>query len=328
MRYSIIVPCYNCDSTIKRLLDSILIQNTTDFEVILVDDTEDHSFLTKVKPYYRRMDLKVVNTDLKLHNPGNSRNYGLDVATGDWVIFIDCDDTLRDRALQSYSEVIDSGEPCLAIWSKIKQFTPDDKELVDEYQAKHMVWVHGKCYNRNFLNNCGIRFIPDMKACEDYFFNYLVYAYLLSFGTSFKEINTYTYNWKWNNSSLSRSNSYIMNLKEHFYDHIYASLIPWTLPTNSDFSVNVYKYFEMFLVISYFLYQYYLSKNITFKKGIVEKALNRTWEVFGITILDIINNVETHYDDYIDCYNKTVGIVNENFVCQQSFRDWLLNICK
>ena len=181
MLFSIIVPCFNCDHTIGRLLDSIVIQNESDLEVILVDDTEDHSFVKKITKYKKKLNIKIVGTDLKNHNPGNSRNYGLDVATGDWVLFIDCDDTFRPNALQIFKEYINTQfSPCY--FARIKQFHEDNTEYSaqEEYQARHIVWTHGKCYNREFLNNCGIRFKPEMKSCEDYWFNYMVLANILN----------------------------------------------------------------------------------------------------------------------------------------------------
>ena len=329
MLFSIIVPCFNCDHTIGRLLDSILIQNENDLEVILVDDTEDHSFVKRITKYKKKLNIKIVGTDLKNHNPGNSRNYGLDVATGDWVLFIDCDDTFRPNALQIFKEYINTQfSPCY--FARIKQFHEDNTEYSDqeEYQARHIVWTHGKCYNREFLNNCGIRFKPEMKSCEDYWFNYMVLANILNKGLSYVDIPDYVYNWMWNSNSLSRSTLYFLSIKEHFYDHLEASLIPWTLIANPDKTQEVFQWYVQFLIIDYFLYQFFYHKGIFFNTDIVKKSLSKVGEVFGITILDIINSVESNYQMWITGYQSTQGIIHEDFVCQQSFREWMLNMYK
>jgi glycosyltransferase involved in cell wall biosynthesis len=244
MFYSIIVPCYNCDDTIARLLDSILDQNFPDLEVILVDDTDNHSFLKEVEPYKEKLNIKIVNTELKYHNPGNSRNQGLEVAQGDWVLFIDCDDTFRENALILFKSYIDTQySPCY--FAAVKQFHEDGTEYTkaEEYQAKHIVWTHGKCYNRQFLNDCGIRFKPDMKSCEDYWFNYMVLANIINQGLTYIDIPEYVYNWLWNPKSLSRSTLYFLSIKEHFYDHLEASLIPWTLIAYPNQTQGVFEWY-------------------------------------------------------------------------------------
>lgn len=329
MLFSIIVPCYNCDNTIERLLDSIVIQNEKDLEVILVDDTDDHSFVKLTKPYKKKLNIKVVQTELKYHNPGNSRNHGLDVATGDWVLFIDCDDTFRENALQTFKNYINTKFAYCYV-SCMKQWHEDGREfnLNEEYQAKHIVWTHGKCYNRKFLNDCGIRFKPEMKSCEDYWFNYLVLANLLNKGTNYIDIPEYTYNWMWNDRSLSRSTIYFMSIKEHFYDHLNASLIPWTIIAYPDQTQEVFEWYRYFLVMNYFLFQFFYSKGIIFKTDIVKESLSRIYQVFGVSILDIINSVESNYDFYQEAYKSAKGIIHEDFVCQNSFRDWMLNMYK
>ena len=329
MLFSIIVPCYNCDNTITRLLDSIVIQNEKSLEVILVDDTEDHSFVKKINKYKKKLNISVVETELKYHNPGNSRNYGLDIAKGDWVLFIDCDDTFREGALNTFKNYINTKySPCYV--SCIKQWHEDNTEFTkdEEYQAKHIVWTHGKCYDRKFLNECGIRFKQDMKSCEDYWFNYMVLSNVLNKGMHFIDIPDYTYNWMWNSNSLSRSSLYIMSIKEHFYDHLQATLIPWVLVAFPKETQEVFQWYLYFLIIDYFLFQFFYKKGVFFKTDIVKESLSKTYSVFGISILDIINSVESNYSFWMDAYKATQGIVHEDFVCQQSFREWMLNMYK
>ena len=329
MFFSVIVPCYNCDDTIARLLDSIVIQKEKDLEVILVDDTEDHSFLQYIKPYKKKLNIKVVETELIYHNPGNSRNVGLEAAIGDWVLFIDCDDTFREGAFKTFRSYIEAQySPCYV--ACVKQWHSDGTEFQpeEEYQAKHIVWTHAKCYDRKFLDECGIRFKKDMKSCEDYWFNYMVLANILNRGLGFVDMKEYVYNWLWNPNSLSRSTLYFLSIKEHFYDHLEASLIPWTLIAYPDQTQGVFEWFMQFLVIDYFLFQFFYHKGIFFSTDIVKKALSKVNEVFGITMLDIINALEQNYPLWVKCYNNTQGIIHEDFVCQQSFREWILNMYK
>ena len=334
MKYSIIVPCYKCEDTIERLMDSIVIQNEKDLEVILVNDQEDGDYNWVVEKYNSLFPVKIIGTDFHNHNPGNSRNYGLDAAIGDWILFIDCDDTLRDSALDIFSKKIEEFPNQKVFFGKQKQWHKDGTEFADneEYQDIHLVWLHGKCYNREFLNEHNIRFIPTMRSCEDYWFNYQVAAHLWRLGYEFILVNQYVYNWLWNDNSLSRSSSYFIDLLPHIYDHQRASLLSWLTIKNDNETVDiqtVYKHFFLQLCMSYFTIQYFRSKDIYINTDIIREALSKVKEVFYIRTFDLINDFESDYDRYIDYYNQAVrSFTLENFVCPESFRTWILNICK
>ena len=138
----------------------------------------------------------------------------------------------------------------------------------------------------------------------------------------------YTYNWMWNENSLSRSTLYVMSIKEHFYDHLEASLIPWTIVARPNNMQEVFKWYMYFLLVDYFLFQFFYRKGIFFKTDIVKESLSKTYQIFGITILDIINNVESNYSSWESAYKSTKAIIHEDFVCPQSFREWMLNMYK
>jgi len=325
MFFSIIVPCYNCENTIGRLLDSIVIQNEQDLEVILVDDTEDHNFLPIIDPYKTKLNIKVIGTDLHNHNPGNSRNYGIDAASGDWLLFIDSDDRLRENALSLFVEsIINKKSPCH--FAGIQVYSPQGP-VEDNFQEYHIVWTHAKLYNRDYINQCRIRFLPTMKTCEDYYFNYQVMAHMYHDGYDYAWVQAKVYDWMWNDDSLSRSNEYVKDIRLHFYDHIAASLYPWVHKgLGAGDLTKVFARFKEFFVMSYFLYQYYLRKGINYDKGIVKDVLARVNDVFGITPLDLINSVESDYEWYMNSYRGAAGIVGENFVCPESFRTWVMNM--
>lgn len=167
-----------------------------------------------------------------------------------------------------------------------------------------------------------------MKSCEDYWFNYLVVANILNKGMQLIDIPDYVYNWMWNDTSLSRSTLYFLSIKEHFYDHLEATLIPWTIIAYPNNTQEVFQWFMQFLVLDYFLFQFFYHKGIFFEKDIVKTALSKIYQVFGISILDVINSVESNYPLYIQSYKSCNAIVHEDFVCQQSFREWIMSMYK
>ncbi|MDO4465444.1 MAG: glycosyltransferase family A protein [Bacillota bacterium] len=333
MFYSIIVPCYNCDETIAPLLDSVINQEVdlNDIEIILVDDTIDHSFRSVVEPQYTNaLNIKFVGTDLRKHNPGNSRNYGIDAATGDWLVFIDCDDTLRPNALSEFSKTIKEHPEAKCIFGKVKQFHPDGTEYTDaeDYQSVSVIWMHGKCYKREFIEKYKIRFKDSMFTCEDYYFNYQVQAYLLSEDSAFTFIDTFVYNWLYNPKSLSHSVPYVYEMKMHFNDYLEASILPWTKPTEGNLQ-PVFEQYIYYLLIGYFLYQYYISKGIYFDKWVFRQSLAEAYERFGLTVFDFINQIEHNVDSYYGLYKVVIeGFCNEPFVPPYSPRTFFSELFK
>lgn len=113
MRFSIIIPSYNCEETIVKLLDSIKAQTYKDYEVIIVDDISEDKSVEVIENYIEENKLnkffllKAVN---KLFN-GGTRNLGVKCAKGDYILFADCDDWFySDKCLEEISKVIDKNK--------------------------------------------------------------------------------------------------------------------------------------------------------------------------------------------------------------------------
>lgn len=102
MYISVIVPTIGRTS-LKETLESIAKQTYQNFEIIITDDTKDRKaerVVENFKAKYPQLNIKyVINTKYK-NGPGGNKNNGLDHAEGDFVTFIDDDDTLLPNALE------------------------------------------------------------------------------------------------------------------------------------------------------------------------------------------------------------------------------------
>lgn len=106
MRFSIIIPNYNSEQTIVKLLDSIKNQNYKDYEVVIVDDMSTDNSVEVIKNY-QGLPINLIELKEKRYN-GGTRNVGVENAKGDYILFADCDDWLFDNeSLESLSKVID-----------------------------------------------------------------------------------------------------------------------------------------------------------------------------------------------------------------------------
>lgn len=106
---SIIVPIYNVEDYLEDCLDSILNSSYKDYELILIDDgSTDGSGLICDNYQERDSRITVIHTD----NNGISaaRNTGLDRAKGDYISFIDGDDIIHPRMLETLKDALESGD--------------------------------------------------------------------------------------------------------------------------------------------------------------------------------------------------------------------------
>ena len=106
MKISIIIPVFNCDQYVKTTIESILQQSFTDFELILVDDgSTDSSGI--ICDSYASKDSRICVLHQKNKGVSSARNAGVLSSSGDYLIFIDSDDTLENNALSVlYEEAV------------------------------------------------------------------------------------------------------------------------------------------------------------------------------------------------------------------------------
>ncbi len=105
MKFSIIVPVYNVEKYIKDCLTSILNQTYDNFEVIVVNDGSPDNSEEIIK------DLAKKNKRIKYFKKENgglsdARNYGVTKATGDFLLFVDSDDSINECLLDKLNKVI------------------------------------------------------------------------------------------------------------------------------------------------------------------------------------------------------------------------------
>ena len=106
-RFSVIVPVYKVQGYLRECLDSILTQSCTDIEVIAVDDCSPDNCGAIIDEYAAR-DSRVTAVHLPQNvGLGRARNAGVGHATGDYLLFLDSDDSYTPGALRA----IESGSP-------------------------------------------------------------------------------------------------------------------------------------------------------------------------------------------------------------------------
>jgi hypothetical protein len=101
--FSVVIPMYNRAREIRRALDSCQSQEFTDYEIIVVDDCSTDDSVRVVESYGDKR-IRCVSTE---RNGGvsNARYVGAQEALGEWVVFLDSDDTLLGHALSTMHQI-------------------------------------------------------------------------------------------------------------------------------------------------------------------------------------------------------------------------------
>ena len=99
MKYSIIVPVFNRPDEVDELLESLCSQTQKDFEVVIVEDGSEKTCKDVCDKYANILDLHYYYKDNS--GPGQSRNYGVERAHGEYVIILDSDVVLPEGYLMA-----------------------------------------------------------------------------------------------------------------------------------------------------------------------------------------------------------------------------------
>lgn len=126
-RVSVIVPAYDSEEYICDCVESILKQNLEDIEIIIIDDGSKDNTL-KICNKYKLLDdrIKVIHQENK--GISGARNMGIEYATGEYIAFVDSDDTIEfnmynelySLASKSNADFVDSGINIVDLKSSIK----------------------------------------------------------------------------------------------------------------------------------------------------------------------------------------------------------------
>ena len=176
---SVVIPCYKVEKLLERCVESILKQTFDAFELILVDDgSPDQTGVVADKIALRDARIKVIHQE----NGGvmAARHTGAKAANGDWVCFVDSDDTLPNDALQNLyagTRVRDTVEMVVGFRDgvKIKRF--DDACSLEDYRYDTIarrdlhVAVYGRLYRRELFTDFMFDIPRNVLKGEDWLFN-------------------------------------------------------------------------------------------------------------------------------------------------------------
>ena len=183
---SIIVPVYNAQSSVSRCAESILAQSYRDYELILVDDgSKDDSF--QACQQLAKDDERVKVFHKENGGASSARQYGVEHAVGEFVFFVDSDDTIPEETLSSLIEAasanhldIVQGERCFIPLDGSRQKVSGFKkeEVCDsKTYIKYLFEGYTNCgpvatmFKRSLFDQHSFDLPEDVKLNEDFYMN-------------------------------------------------------------------------------------------------------------------------------------------------------------
>ena len=233
-KISVIIPVYNVEKYLSQALESVINQTFADLEIVCVNDGSTDNSLKILKEYAQKDERIIVFTQV---NQGVSaaRNKGIDNATGEYIMFLDPDDTYDLTLCEKVVHKIDTENPDIVMWGHNKvckgevvdadcyieglSYLKKCKKAAIEKYIVLQVYVWDKAFKKSFLFDNGIKFALGLKQAEDLIFCLLTfygnpkYSYIpevLSFYTDFR--------------SDSATANYRENIKNDMlaYKHLYS----------------------------------------------------------------------------------------------------------
>ena len=192
MKFSVIMPIYNCQETLSKSIESILNQTYPDWELILIDDGSTDGSLSVCQAYAVK-DSRIRVIYQENVGQGITCNNGMEASKGDYLVFCDADDFYETDALQKLSDAAGESMPDLIVGGYRRIQTKNDKSVIvcqerkglslhaDSQEAARNVYMTlkknalintrwAKAYRREIISHENVRF-PGFKRCQDVVYN-------------------------------------------------------------------------------------------------------------------------------------------------------------
>ena len=129
MKLSVIVPVYNVEKYIAACLDSLLAQPSEEIEFIIIDDGSQDQSIAIAKQYVQR-DSRFKIFHKRNGGLSDARNFGVSRCTGEYVFFLDSDDTIEDDMIAEVITTLDREKPDLLVFDMLFVWENSDQRKV------------------------------------------------------------------------------------------------------------------------------------------------------------------------------------------------------
>ena len=183
-KVSVIIPAYNAEKYLSKCLNTLINQSYSNLEIIIVNDGST-DLTKKCCEEYQKKDSRIRLANLKNGGVSKARNYGIEMATGEYLTFVDSDDYVDRRFIEFLVNAIQYVQLSIVDYSVVncnniitKSVTKESSKEMTNVEALENIfkeemyggYVWNKLFVRKVLIENNIRFRPDIKIWEDLLF--------------------------------------------------------------------------------------------------------------------------------------------------------------
>ena len=311
--FSVVVPVYNAERYLNKALQSILDQDFTDFELILVNDGSTDGSRAVLEVFAETDDRVIVLSNDENCGAAEARNRGIEIAKGKFLYFVDADDFIESGLLQrfydafqtddcdfvkcsAYEEYYDANDIILYTKSCVlpDQSFQDVKAIANQVIDMEQIPLFGynwnSCYKMQAIKDHQLRFDNTLKVHEDFAFNM---AYL-PFVRHMRCLSYCGYHYikRANNSLSLQKSNYVYNI-QLLKIHSFLSLLK---KNRNETQENMDKIYWMFTRFTYSVLESGTSMKAVRKEPIFDAYKKHCFESLGfkkkvLTVILQSNNV-------------------------------------
>ncbi len=192
MLLSVIIPAFNCEKSIKRTVDSIISSGLTDYEIVIVNDGSTDNTSTLCNSLCSQYSF-IKYSEQENNGVSAARNKGINIATGEYILFFDADDTAEENGFSECVDIIASKKPDILVFGmsfdyykngqlyRRDNLVPKQTGILNKFQIKSeleslyntnaLSSACNKIYRKTLISDNNILFNTDYFLMEDFLFS-------------------------------------------------------------------------------------------------------------------------------------------------------------
>lgn len=172
MKLSVIVPVYKAEKTLRQCVDSLLAQTVADLEILLINDGSPDACAAILEEYAARFPEKIRTKTLTNGGQGRARNFGIEMARGEWLGFVDSDDWVLPEMYEKLLSAAERENCDIAVCDTICCFEDGSSKVLRAWREGDVLSAAGsscdKVFRRSLVDQ--LRF-PEGLWYEDFGFS-------------------------------------------------------------------------------------------------------------------------------------------------------------
>ena len=192
MLISVIIPAFNCENSIKRTVDSIISSGLKDYEIVIVNDGSTDNTASVCNTLCDQHSF-IKYSEQENSGVSSARNKGISIATGEYILFFDADDTAEENGFLECVDIIESEKPDILVFGMSFDYYKNGKlyrsdklvpeqsgilnkiqikaELESLYNTNSLTSACNKIYRRALISDNNILFNTNYFLMEDFLFS-------------------------------------------------------------------------------------------------------------------------------------------------------------